>query len=121
MHENYNDIKDKIKEEPQWYDQNGVPRYAPFNVDLCPDIYSNMIGLFWIECQECGQAFNAEMHANYWSKELHEPPAKWHYGDPPAHGCVGDTMNCVDIKVIEIWHRERFDWERLTEYEVMMD
>lgn len=22
-------------------------------------------------------------------------PDGWHYGDPPAHGCVGDTMNSI--------------------------
>lgn len=27
----------------------------------------------------------------------------WGYGDPPNHGCVGDTMGCYEIKTLEVW------------------
>ena len=27
----------------------------------------------------------------------------WRYGDPPSHGCVGDTMGCVEIGCVQFW------------------
>ncbi len=31
-----------------------------------------------------------------------------HYGDPPAHGCIGDTMNSVPLKIIKVLRRADF-------------
>jgi len=60
--------------------------------------------------------------------DVFEPDARklsdvLHYGDPPQHGCVGDTMNSVPIRVIEFWHRnaQTYDWERRSELEIEMD
>lgn len=48
-----------------------------------------------------------------------------HYGDPPRHDhhddCpAGDTMNCIDLRVIEYWTRknEARDWCRVAELEI---
>jgi hypothetical protein len=49
---------------------------------------------------------------------------KWfplHYGDPPNHGCVGDTMNCEDISIKEFWEKPRNskrEWTRRRKYEI---
>jgi len=122
MHENYDDIKSRITEEPTWYDSNGTPRYGNFSPDKCPDIYSHKVVLMIIECQYCGEQFTVEMHTGWCDSNLNHPPLKWHYGDPPIHGCVGDTMNCEDLEVLEVWLKENIgEWERKSEFEGIFD
>ncbi len=119
MHENYRDITSRIAEPPKWWDANGTPRYDPFAPSLCPDIYSNTVVLLRIRCQSCATKFDVEMHAGFFA-EIH--PQKLHYGDPPVHGCVGDTMNCEDEEVLEVWHRDALgDWIRRSEFEGRME
>jgi len=116
MHEGYPDIRERIDEEPSWYDANGTPRYGEFTPERCPDIYAHTVVLLQIECQACGRRFKVEMHAGVF--EHIEHPQELHYGDPPAHGCVGDSMNCLDLKVLEVWHTNRIEgWTRHTELE----
>ncbi len=28
----------------------------------------------------------------------------YHYGDPPSHGCIGDTMNSVPRSTLQVWN-----------------
>ncbi len=121
MKANYQDIVSRIKEDPAWYDQNGTPRYGAFHPDLCPSIYANSVGLFLIACQDCKDTFRVEMHCLYWGTRTELPPSKWHYGDPPIHDCVGDTMNCDDLQVLEFWAKDQFDWVRRSELEGVID
>ena len=99
MHSNYRDILDRINEEPSWYDENGTPRYGEFAPDMCPNIYAHSVVLLEIACQSCGRRFRVEMNEGPWLPS-DIPPKNWHYGDPPAHGCVGDTMNCDDLVIL---------------------
>lgn len=118
MNAGYEDIKKRIKETPKWYDDNGVPRYDDFHPDLSPNIYSNHIGLFEIACQHCHQRFFVSISAGVFDRLNGLAPAKWHYGDPPIHGCVGDTMNCEDLRIVEFWTRKGTDdWKRREEFE----
>lgn len=118
MRENYNDILSRIDEPPAWYDQNGAPRYGPFTPDACPNIYSDVVVLMKIACQSCGDLFDVEMNAPLFSRLKEIPPSKWHYGDPPIHDCIGDTMNCDDLEVLQVWQRTAYgDWERNKELE----
>ena len=44
----------------------------------------------------------------------------YHYGDPPRHGCVGDSMNCIDVHIVEAWensYNRGFEWVRNPEIE----
>jgi len=112
MKEGYSDILSRIEADPKWYDQNGTPRYDDFHPRYCPDIYSSQVVLLRIGCQVCGREFDVEMHAGIFSRIEH--PHKLHYGDPPIHDCVGDTMNCEDLEVLEVWKKQdTFDWTRL--------
>src|SRR5690348_9708832 len=106
MHENYKDITSRIAEPPIWYDQNGTPRYDKFHPRMCPNIYTDHVALVRIACQDCGQEFLVEMHTALWDDRSDKDPSKWHYGDPPAH-CerAGDSMNCIDLEVVEVWQR----------------
>lgn len=116
MNLKYRDILERIKEEPHWYDQNGTPRYGKFEPDLCPDIYARHCGLFLISCQDCGSQFFVEMHSGYMDYHLKHPPTKWHYGDPPAHGCTGDSMNCEDHRIIEFYAKDPYDYKLVEEF-----
>lgn len=116
MNTTFRDILDRIAELPSWYDQNGTPRYGKFEPDMCPDIYSDTVVLLRIHCQDCSKEFDVEMHEVIFGGPF--IPKKLHYGDPPAHGCVGDSMNCNDYRVLECWHREAMEgWRRCPEYE----
>lgn len=124
----YPDIRKRITEEPKWYDSNGVPRYDKFHPDLCPNIYADEVILLEIACQNCGKRFFVEMNWYGFSFSLggkripsfKERLIRWkrkgkksdgwapiHYGDPPAHGCTGDTMNCYDLRIVRFWKRGR--------------
>jgi len=117
MHENYADITSRILESPRWWDSNGTPRYAAFSPDLCPNIYSNIVVLLRIRCQDCGELFDVEMHAGIFGEWTFNP-RKLHYGDPPVHGCVGDTMNCEDIAVLQVWRcNPNHVWHRMLKLE----
>lgn len=118
MNHNFRDITNRIPEPPKWYDSNGTPRYGSFHPDMCPDIYTHEVVLIRISCQSCGAEFDVEMHSTFWNK-FH--PQKLHYGDPPIHGCAGDTMNCEDHQILECWHRDPLgDWARVPEHEGVM-
>jgi len=125
MHDAYEDITSRIKEQPIWYDSNGCPRYDPFHPRLCPDIYATVVVLLRIACQACGQKFDVEMHGN----PLYElrVPKNLHYGDPPRHDlaegqrCGGETMNCHDLIVLQVWKKQDFTWKRYPKLEGPMD
>ncbi len=136
----YLDIRNKIKEEPIWYDENGVPRYEKFSPDLSPNIYANEVILLEIACQYCHQKFLVEMNfckmdlilnknrktfqerisyfiENKKNQQLYVPI---HYGDPPRHDCNGggETMNCDDLRIKEFWMKKKFEWQRIKKYEI---
>lgn len=133
----YTDIKKRIKEEPKWFDAHGVPRYDKFSPDLSSSIYSTEVVLLEICCQYCLKKFLVEVRwyctmflASEPRPSISEDFEKWfknkrlcpiHYGDPPNHGCTGDTMNCYDLEVLEFWRRENFKWIRFKKYEVKLE
>ncbi len=125
MHDNYQDIRTRIEELPTWYDENGCPRYGTFTPELCPNIYTNVVALLRIECQDCNESFDVQMSGEIWGRNMEHPPKKWHYGDPPRHNCLGagESMNCEDMEVLEVWVRNwpPHEWERRPEFEGMID
>lgn len=120
MKSNYADILSLTDKKPLWYDESGCPRYEKFTPNLCPNIYADEVILLEIACQDCGKRFKVQMSAwviygGYsfrerlfeWKKDGKKTFTPIHYGDPPIHGCVGDTMNCEDLKVLEFWEKDR--------------
>jgi hypothetical protein len=96
---------------------------------MSPNIYARQVVLLEIECQYCEERFLVEMNWSgfgyresfkaYFEKRkkgitVHTPI---HYGDPPRHGCVGDTMNSTPLIVQQFWSKLSFDWERVKDYE----
>ena len=110
------DILARITEEPSWYDQNGTPRYGEFHPSDCPNIYSFQVILLRIACQACGTQFRVEMHSG-WDIPIIGQLRELHYGDPPIHDCVGDTMNCEDLEVLQVWTKDLSDWTRIYDLE----
>jgi hypothetical protein len=113
---------------PLWYDDNGVPRYDPFRPDLC-GIYARFIALAEIACQACGDRFKVAFERRNFASDKHpwvpipESVNLLHYGDPPPHGCSGDTMNCLDLRVLEFWRRDGDPlaaWRRDHDLEILM-
>lgn len=133
MKANYEDIKALTSKEPVWYDMNGVPRYAKFHPNLCPNIYATEVILLKIQCQSCEKPFLVEMHWDYHNNQQSISDAIQkgnlgyiHYGDPPRHGIgkdgerycyAGDTMNAESVKIVEFWVKT-IEWERLPQYEI---
>jgi len=133
MKAEYEDILALTDKEPDWYDQDGVPRYAPFHPELCPDIYANEVILLKIQCQACGKLFRVEMHWNaYQDKPSISDAIKegnlgyLRYGDPPRHGVgkddttycyAGDTMLSESVEILEFWRNDR-KWKRKKKYEI---
>lgn len=57
MNNDYADIRDRILEEPLWFDEQAVPRYVPFAPRETANIYADECCLVLIECQGCAAEF----------------------------------------------------------------
>jgi hypothetical protein len=139
MNRSYSDITTKLG-EPQWWDDQCVPRYCEFKPYEC-GVYDCLVVLVEIRCQECARPFRvvgswdhmrALMRAQKPLAELIPAPKERdavatfvHFGDPPnhdddAHGnpChAGATMKSEPVRVLEWWARENFEWVRKPEFE----
>ena len=131
MNHHYADIRSRITEPPQWWDEHAVPRYVPFSPKETANIYARECALIEIACQGCGALFNvAWSRSNHdigqnedgtcWVKESKPfDPQRFHYGDPPNAGCcpAGPTMNSEPKRVLESWRKDWPDWVRQPEKE----
>lgn len=144
MYQPYLDIMDRLG-VPLWWDENGVPRYEPFEPRLCADIYNRYCALIEIRCQACGKLFPV---ASSWSIKASpswaESDVVWDesgkiarpksgfptpdnsgfcgYGDAPFHPldgqCSGTTMMTDVVRVLQFWTRAGHEDKRCPEYEV---
>lgn len=129
MHNDYSDIRDRIQEQPKWFDECAVPRYCDFAPRETANIYAEQRVLAEVDCQNCGRMFRV---AFSWgvldgcrgvpSLEQDIRDRALHYGDPPNIQCcpAGPTMNSVMRRVVEFWRQAPnvWDFERVTELEV---
>jgi len=134
MHRSYSDLTNRLG-EPLWWDEQAVPRYDPFGPHEM-GVYDRMVWLYEIRCQDCPKrmkvagAWNGMDYAEL-MRFLDHPSANiWtpldaHYGDPPRHNCpgAGETMNCYDLEVLEVWGQdiEHWGWVRRPELEGPME
>lgn len=136
MHPDYSDITERIKEKPTWYSEGGFPRYGkprPSEQSIYADeSIAVVIGCqgcheeFLVVYDEhkydhkyvcIGGHIEGEpawKKENLWKMEMiycslvadaekGDPP---HYGDPPRHNCVGDTMNSYAIRTVGWWRKQ---------------
>ena len=97
-------------------------------------IYADRAVLVRIACQNCGQEFlvgedqsaldRMKLRWMFPGNEVDDEVASWvdgyHYGDPPRHECVGDTMNCEDLEILEVWMQNEgtdYAWVRVSNLE----
>jgi hypothetical protein len=106
MNPSYQDILDATDIPPIWWDGNGTPRFAAFHPNM-QGIYDHYAVLAEIACQDCSERFFvADGYPQLREGDVFEESVKnYHYGDPPQHGCIGDTMNCIDLRLVEVWTR----------------
>jgi len=110
MHQSYEDITSKVPEAPQWWDQHGVPRYAPFAPRLC-SVYATQAVLLEIACQYCAMRFQVALDGDVLNPLGN--PLTLRYGDPPRHDCVGDSMACDNLRIVEAWTCDlQIGWQR---------
>lgn len=140
MKASFLDIKDRIDEQPRWYDENGTPRYEEFSPDLSPNIYADEVILIEIACQHCREKFLVEMNwgimhvvlevynkepfsvrLTQWLRNRNGNFCPIHYGDPPNHMCIGDTMNCIDLRIIEFHKKIEHRFERIKKFEIELE
>jgi hypothetical protein len=127
MNQYYDDIIQKCG-EPIWFDECAVPRYCKFEPTRLANIYARECCLLEIACQDCGHKFLVAMSWSNWDKihgfeRFSEEIKRIHYGDPPNIGCclAGPTMNCEDLRVVEFWKEEDFEWVRVPELEINLE
>lgn len=123
MHADYADIISRLG-EPLWWDEVCAPRYEPFKPEDCNNIYAQEAMLIEIRCQDCGRPF---LVADTWDTfdqiqgrarpSAHAAHGHAEWGDPPRHGCVGDTMTSESVRIVEFWKNEALGWVRAPEYE----
>ena len=133
MNHHYSDIRDRIAEEPTWWDEDAVPRYCKFAPSEVSNIYAEEVVLLLIACQSCGHEFPVALsrasHGGLSAivrgiktptlTELVRSGSIW-YGDPPNIYCcpAGPTMTSDTIKVLEFWRRQTIGgWIRDEELE----
>ena len=130
----YSDIRALTDVAPTWFDHDGVPRYAPFHPGLL-GVYDRFAVLAEIECQSCGQRFligegrpKHVIHALHGDVEIIEQDLanlaqNFVFGDPPRHDCpgAGETMSCIERRIVEAWQQVDFEWVRQPEFEIGLD
>jgi len=127
----YSDIRALTDRQAEWYDTNGVPRYAPFAPRLL-GVYDVMALLAEVECQSChkmllvGDGQGSYGFVGVGSENITVVVNKidafvsdWSFGDPPRHDCpgAGETMTCESTNIVEVWQRVHLDWTRRPDLE----
>lgn len=74
----------------------------------------------YMEANKIGSKVPLTPHIVPYFKSI--PQKDWgflHYGDPPRHDCVGDTMNCWDYQILQFWVKdtEKWKWKRIKKLE----
>lgn len=122
MNQSYNDITDRIQEEPKWWDECGVPRYCDFEPRMVNNIYADQAVLLEVACSDCGMHYDVAMSARLYLEPDYDlinaiRNNSLFYGDPPNYGhaedCAGATMSSNTVCILEVWQRPDLDWERL--------
>lgn len=133
MNCSYRDIRSRIPEPAQWWDEHAVPRYVPFAPKETANIYARQCALVEIACQSCGGlfhvAFSQATPFNPWTGKAYPTLADsvrdgsiHYYGDPPNVGCCagGPTMSSEPRRVLEFWFRQDWDWKRDPSLEIAL-
>lgn len=119
----YADIRALTDREPDWFTEVGVPRYEEF----CPEmlgVYDGYAVLLLIACQSCSRRFEVGIGRPKFEFDGFDRVTRHNLrtlgairvGDPPRHGCPGDSMMSSELSVLEAWWKggpsHNFAWKR---------
>lgn len=112
MRQSYEDIIRRAG-RPDWFDENGVPRYGRFIPDRVSNVYAREAALVSICCRNCGASFEVAF-----SRPSPSPvpslsvaelikTGQLSYGDPPNTKCClkGMFAGSLTKKILEYWHK----------------
>ena len=116
MKQSYEDITRRISEPPKWYDEHGAPRYNAFRPHDLANPYAYEAACLRGRCQVCHTRFVVAASRDRGQTYLFggfQVGDGWSfgYGDPPYHGCNGDSMLMIVMEVKEYWRYEG-GWHR---------
>jgi len=130
MHHHYDDIRERISEEPKWFDENAVPRYCEFSPNQVSCIYAREVVLAEVACQNCRKPFLVAFSVSTFDFVCGESLAnavgkrQLHYGDPPNVSCCasGPAMTSDVLRIVEFWKLgSDLEWRRVPELEIVFD
>ena len=127
----FSDITDRIAEKPQWWDENGVPRYSEFEPHRAANIYAVEVVLLDIARSMCLRRFQvalsgrggAHRDENGVSLADRIHSGEIDFCDPPNYGNRRDgaSTDCFNPAVLQYWRRESpGDWERNSSLEIVL-
>lgn len=147
MHPRYGDIIEAAGRQPDWWGENGVPRFGPFHPTML-GVYDHSAIYGLLGCQGCDTllpvGIGMPVYSFYDFMGPKEDIKPWDakrlrdelsYGDAPHHdhpggtgGCSGTTMGTWLAEVLEAWEilanpdgdifARRFgEWTRIPELE----
>jgi len=118
-------LADRAGVKPFWWDEHGVPRFAPFHPSML-GVYDYYAVLAEVVCASCDKRMLVGIGRP--KMELKNGLVEWDlpsvvdiveaWGDPPrhdftpGHGCAGETMSVKEVKVLETWAQVDFEWVR---------
>ena len=79
MHNDYSDLRALVNKDPDWWDQNGVPRWGKHEPHKSPDIYCNEVALVLIQCQGCRRQFHVQATGNSAFHYMEHTLNSWYY------------------------------------------
>lgn len=116
----YEDILALTDAKPSWWDEHGVPRFAPFHPRLL-GVHDEIGLLVILECAECGARLPVGVGYPLYDPDegykmtAGERIAGFFRDDPPRHGCpgAGETMTANLVGVEQVWEFFQGAWVRL--------
>lgn len=129
--QDYPDLRELAGDrEPNWWDEEGVPRFAPFRPELLNNIYAKEVALLSISCAACPKVFLAARSWGISQGLLHNYPrftevlrgnGYLSYGDPPFHStsdcAAGYCMQSDTRGIVQFWAKKQGEWERDSSFE----
>lgn len=114
MKGSYDDILSRIAEPPDWFDENGVPRWGAFQVGRQADLHADEVGLLSVRCRCCQTKFTVcvSMNGNDPAPEslvdiIDAGSCPYTYPPNTGHCKDGPAMWSELVNVLELWIRVR--------------
>lgn len=115
MKARYSDIHTKAG-VPLWYDETGVPRYAPFEPSLCGDSLARQAALLKAACIHCRRDCYVAVSCQRTDLDILSDLAARGmalYGLLPHFGHCGRANSGEMLGVVSVWRLSNSTWRRV--------